>query len=135
MPTYDYECENGHRFELFQSMKDDALTHCNQCDAKARRIIGPGAGFIFKGGGFYITDYRSKDYQAKAKSESGGTAEGGGKSSGADSKADSKSEAKSDSKSASKPAPGADKGGTSGGGSGGGSSGKPGGSSGSSSSS
>lgn len=79
MPTYDYECDNGHHFELFQSMKDEALTHCNQdqCTAKARRIIGPGAGFIFKGGGFYITDYRSKDYQQKAKSESGGAATGG----------------------------------------------------------
>lgn len=86
MPTYDYECDNGHHFELFQSMKDEALTHCNQdqCTAKARRIIGPGAGFIFKGGGFYITDYRSKDYQQKAKSESGGESPGGGATGGKD---------------------------------------------------
>lgn len=116
MPTYDYECENGHRFEVFQSMKDDALTHCNQCDAKARRIIGPGAGFIFKGGGFYITDYRSKDYQAKAKSESGagstGSA-GAGSSSGGD--------AKSEPKSPPAPAPKPDKSGGTGGGTSGGS--------------
>lgn len=87
MPTYDYECDNGHHFELFQSMKDEALTHCNQdqCTAKARRIIGPGAGFIFKGGGFYITDYRSKDYQQKAKSESGAESPGGGAAGGKDS--------------------------------------------------
>jgi len=85
MPTYDYECENGHRYELVQSMKDDALTHCTQCDAKARRIIGPGAGFIFKGGGFYITDYRSKDYQQKAKSEASGGASDAGASGGSSS--------------------------------------------------
>jgi putative FmdB family regulatory protein len=69
MPTYDYECENGHRFEIFQSMKDEPLSTCRDCGASAKRIIGPGAGFLFKGGGFYITDYRSKSYQEKAKSE------------------------------------------------------------------
>jgi putative FmdB family regulatory protein len=80
LPTYDYECENGHRFEVFQSMKDDPLEKCTQCDAKARRVIGPGAGFIFKGGGFYITEYRSKEYKDKAKAESGSS--GGGAGSG-----------------------------------------------------
>jgi len=70
MPTYDYECENGHRFEAFQSMKDDPLRECRDCGAPVRRLIGPGSGFIFKGGGFYITDYRSKDYKDKAKAES-----------------------------------------------------------------
>lgn len=75
MPTYDYECDNGHQFEAFQSMKEDPLVHCVQCGANVRRRIGPGAGFIFKGGGFYQTEYRSKDYQEKAKAEtsSGGT--------------------------------------------------------------
>jgi len=71
MPTYDYECEQGHRFETFQSMKDEPLRECVQCGAKAKRLIGPGAGFLFRGDGFYITDYRSKSYQEKAKSESG----------------------------------------------------------------
>ena len=70
MPTYDYECESGHRFEVFQSMKDDPLRECRECGAPVRRLIGPGSGFIFKGGGFYITDYRSKDYKDKAKAES-----------------------------------------------------------------
>jgi putative FmdB family regulatory protein len=70
MPTYDYECEKGHRFEAFQSMKDEPLQECVQCGAPVRRLIGPGAGFLFRGDGFYITDYRSKSYQEKAKSES-----------------------------------------------------------------
>lgn len=70
MPTYDYECEKGHRFEVFQSMKDEPLTECVECGAKVKRLIGPGAGFLFRGDGFYITDYRSKSYKEKAKSES-----------------------------------------------------------------
>src|SRR5262245_43727855 len=82
MATYEYECENGHRFEVFQSMKDEALSECTQCGAKARRIIGPGAGFIFKGGGFYKTDYRSKEYKEKAKAESGGSSSSGSGDSG-----------------------------------------------------
>lgn len=69
MPTYDYQCENGHRFEAFQSMKDEPLRECKECGAPAKRLIGPGAGFLFKGGGFYITDYRSKEYKEKAKSD------------------------------------------------------------------
>src|SRR5262245_10930207 len=73
MPTYEYECENGHRFELFQSMKDEPLSQCTQCGAKAKRLIGPGAGFLFRGGGFYSTEYRSKDYKQKAKAESSGS--------------------------------------------------------------
>ncbi|MFQ5600382.1 MAG: FmdB family zinc ribbon protein [Candidatus Krumholzibacteriia bacterium] len=71
MPTYDYECENGHRFETFQSMKDEPLTECVDCGGKAKRLIGPGAGFLFKGDGFYVTEYRSKEYKEKAKAESG----------------------------------------------------------------
>ena len=88
MPTYDYECEKGHRFEAFQSMKDEPLSTCVECGAPVRRHIGPGAGFLFRGDGFYITDYRSKTYKEKAKSESGGGAgsgegtKGGGASSG-----------------------------------------------------
>jgi putative FmdB family regulatory protein len=78
MPTYDYECDQGHRFELFQSMKDAPLTACTQCGAPAHRRIGTGAGFIFKGGGFYITEYRSKEYKDKAKAESSGGAPAGG---------------------------------------------------------
>jgi putative FmdB family regulatory protein len=74
MPTYDYECEKcGKRFEAFQKMTDDRLTECNDesCKGKVRRLIGTGAGLLFKGSGFYITDYRSDSYKAGAKSESG----------------------------------------------------------------
>jgi putative FmdB family regulatory protein len=70
MPTYDYLCENGHRFELFQSMMDAAITQCQECDAPVKRLIGPGAGFLFKGGGFYITENRSKEYKKQAHADS-----------------------------------------------------------------
>ncbi|MDX9755297.1 MAG: zinc ribbon domain-containing protein [bacterium] len=62
MPTYDYVCDNcGHEFELFQSMKDDPIQECPECHEKAvRRLIGSGAGIIFKGSGFYETDYKRK---------------------------------------------------------------------------
>ena len=64
MPTYDYKCNDcGHQFEAFQSMKDDPLTMCPNCGGTVARLIGGGNGFIFKGSGFYITDYRSKDYK------------------------------------------------------------------------
>jgi len=78
MPTYEYECAKCHKdFEIFQSMKDDALKTCpkDKCrqktwgKGKIKRKVGAGAGFIFKGSGFYITDYRSEGYK-KSKSES-----------------------------------------------------------------
>jgi putative FmdB family regulatory protein len=75
MPNYDYECETcGKRFELFQSMKDDKLVTCptSICDqgGKVKRLLGTGGGIIFKGGGFYQTDYRSESYQSGAKKDS-----------------------------------------------------------------
>jgi len=79
MPTYEYICEKcGHEFEAYQSMKDDALTTCpkDKCPkkrwakGKVKRSIGAGAGLIFKGSGFYITDYRSEGYKAAAKKDS-----------------------------------------------------------------
>ena len=72
MPTYDYRClECGHEFEARQSMKDPHLTDCPQpdCQGKVKRKIGLGAGLIFKGSGFYITDYRSDSYKAAAKAD------------------------------------------------------------------
>jgi putative FmdB family regulatory protein len=62
MPTYDYVCDNcGHEFEYFQSMSDERLTVCPECNEKTvRRLIGSGAGIIFKGSGFYETDYKRK---------------------------------------------------------------------------
>ena len=80
MPTYEYECEKCKKtFDLFQSMKDNALTQCpkDHCQmktwgkGKVKRLLGTGAGLIFKGSGFYITDYRSEGYKSAAKTESG----------------------------------------------------------------
>jgi putative FmdB family regulatory protein len=71
MPTYDYVCDAcGHKYELFQSMTAKPVKKCPSCGkAKARRLIGAGAGLIFKGAGFYITDYRDKSYGDAAKSD------------------------------------------------------------------
>jgi|GEM_PF-207660 putative FmdB family regulatory protein len=73
MPTYDYQCQKcGHEFEARQSMKDPHLTDCpvESCEGPVKRKIGLGAGLIFKGSGFYITDYRSDSYKAAAKKDS-----------------------------------------------------------------
>ncbi len=73
MPTYEYECKKcGKTFDIFQSMKDEPLTVCpdKKCKGKVKRLIGTGAGLIFKGSGFYITDYRSEGYKKAAKSDS-----------------------------------------------------------------
>lgn len=69
VPTYDYECQAcGHRFELFQSMSAKVRRKCPECEEpKLQRLIGPGAGFLFKGDGFYITDYRSDSYKTGKK--------------------------------------------------------------------
>ncbi len=77
MPTYEYECPKcGKTFELFQSMKDEPIKVCpdKKCKGKVKRLIGTGAGLIFKGSGFYITDYRSEGYKAAAKKDSSGSA-------------------------------------------------------------
>jgi putative FmdB family regulatory protein len=73
MPTYEYECENcGHHFEEFQSIKAKPLKKCPACGkSKLNRLIGTGSAVIFKGSGFYQTDYRSDSYKSSAKSESG----------------------------------------------------------------
>jgi len=60
MPTYDFECPNGHVFDDFQPMPGQDRQRCRVCGKMARKRIGPGAGFIFKGSGFYATDYRKK---------------------------------------------------------------------------
>lgn len=75
MPTYEYECSNGHRFERVQKMSDKPVAKCPECGAKASRRISGGQGLIFKGSGFYITDYGKdgkgarKDSDAAPKSE------------------------------------------------------------------
>jgi putative FmdB family regulatory protein len=88
MPTYEYICDKcGHQFDFSQSIKDDALKTCpeEKCKlkkwgkGKVKRAIGKGAGIIFKGSGFYITDYRSESYKEAAKKEaSAGEAKSGG---------------------------------------------------------
>lgn len=71
MPTYDYVCEAcNHEFELFQSIKDEAKRKCPKCGKlKLRRLIGPGAAIVFKGSGFYKTDYRSESYKKAAAAD------------------------------------------------------------------
>jgi putative FmdB family regulatory protein len=60
MPTYEYECEAcGHAFERFQSMRDEPIRTCPECGGAVRRLISSGGGLVFKGPGFYATDYRS----------------------------------------------------------------------------
>lgn len=66
MPTYEYRCQKGHEFEAFQRMSDEPITSCPTCGERAERLLSGGSGFLFKGSGFYITDYRSDDYKKKA---------------------------------------------------------------------
>ncbi|MGL4398564.1 MAG: FmdB family zinc ribbon protein [Luteolibacter sp.] len=77
MPNYDYECQKcAKRFEVFQSMNEAKLTDCPEpgCDGQVKRLLGTGGGIIFKGAGFYQTDYRSSSYQAGAKAEGAASA-------------------------------------------------------------
>jgi putative FmdB family regulatory protein len=70
MPTYEYECTKcGYEFERFQNMSDEPLKRCPKCRCKVRRLIGSGAGIIFKGSGFYETDYRSESYKKDASKD------------------------------------------------------------------
>ncbi len=88
MPTYEYSCEKcGQNFEAFQSMRDEAFrecpqTHCRMAEwghGRVKRLLGTGAGLIFKGSGFYITDYRSNSYKEGAKKETASSSPTGGK--------------------------------------------------------
>jgi putative FmdB family regulatory protein len=72
MPTYEYECPKcGNIFEEFQSISAPPVANCPKegCGAEAKRRFSPGGGFIFKGSGFYVTDYRSESYKKSAKAE------------------------------------------------------------------
>lgn len=83
MPTYEYACSAcGHKFEEFQSIKAEPIKKCPACGKnKVQRLISSGAGFIFKGSGFYITDYRSDSYKAAARADSSASAASPGASS------------------------------------------------------
>lgn len=74
MPTYDYECPRGHRFERFHSITAKPIAACPRCKRKAKRLLSAGAGLLFKGRGFYTTDYRSSSYQKGAQSDKTGSA-------------------------------------------------------------
>lgn len=98
MPTYEYECQKcGYRFELFQSIKAEPLTDCprESCSGKVKRLISAGGGLLFRGSGFYITDYRSDSYKKAAKAEGGSESSGKESKSGSETKGDSKAESKS----------------------------------------
>lgn len=105
MPTYEYICEKcDHQFDFFQSIKDKPLTVCPQdkCrlkkwgKGKVKKMIGSGAGLIFKGSGFYITDYRSESYKEAAKKDVAPSSDSGSKSS--ESKAKSEAAPKAETK-------------------------------------
>jgi putative FmdB family regulatory protein len=98
MPTYEYRCaECGTEFEKFGRMSDPPVQECPNCHAQAQRKISGGAGLVFKGSGFYITDYRGEGYKKAAEGDKGGSSS----SSSSESKPESKSESKSSSDSSS----------------------------------
>jgi len=74
MPTYVYECERcGHRFEVLQGITEQPRQRCPECRGKVRRLLTPGGGLIFRGSGFYVTDYKHKEDRARRDESSGGT--------------------------------------------------------------
>jgi len=105
MPTYDYECDAcGHEFELFQGINDPLERKCPECGKlKLRRLFGTGAAVVFKGSGFYQTDYRSESYKKAAEKEK--KAHGGGEKAKSDGEGAKKSSESHESSSESKPKP------------------------------
>ena len=109
MPTYEYKCSAcGHAFEQFQSMSAEPVKRCPKCKKlKVKRLLGTGAGLIFKGSGFYITDYRSDAYKSDQKGDSGTATESKSESTsgGGDDKSSKPSETKTETKAAEKSEP------------------------------
>jgi len=76
MPTYVYECERcGHRFEVLQGIKEPPRQRCPRCRGKVRRLVTRGGGLIFRGSGFYVTDYKQKEERARRGETAGGAPE------------------------------------------------------------
>lgn len=99
MPTYEYRCTAcKHEFEKFQRMSEEPKAECPECGKDAERRLSAGAGLLFKGSGFYITDYRSDSYKKAAGGEGGGSSKSSEKSGGDSSSPSSKSESKSSTK-------------------------------------
>lgn len=69
MPTYEYRCPNGHEFERFQKITDESRAACPTCGETGERLLSGGMGFLFKGDGFYSTDYRSESYRREASKD------------------------------------------------------------------
>ena len=83
MPTYEYQCAKcKKRHEVFQSITAKPLTKCPKCGGRLKRLLGRGSGFLFKGTGFYITDYRSKSYRDAKKKDQPASSSSDGKSDG-----------------------------------------------------
>ena len=95
MPTYEYRCPKGHLFEVFQRITEEPGAPCPECGEKAERQLSAGAGLLFKGSGFYITDYRSDSYKKAAGGEKSSGAEAKPKDSGTSSGTSSSSTPKS----------------------------------------
>ena len=100
MPTYDYECDAcKHKFEHFQGINDEVLKKCPECKKpKLRRLIGMGAAVVFKGSGFYQTDYRSESYKKAQAAEKPASSDSSSKSESSTTKSDSGSSAKPETK-------------------------------------
>lgn len=99
MPTYDYKCLTcDTRFEKFQSITAPAIEECPECGGKVKRLIGAGAGLIFKGSGFYATDYRSDSYKESAKKDKKEDSDKGASSSDKGEKKEKKTDASNESK-------------------------------------
>ncbi len=75
MPTYEYECKKCGIVEVFQRITEKKLTKCPNCKKPVKRLLGSGSGILFKGTGFYQTDYRSESYKSASKSDVGSTSE------------------------------------------------------------
>src|SRR5262245_66399940 len=106
MPTYEYQCDAcEHNFDEFQSMSEEPLKKCPQCGKKKlRRVYGPGAAILFKGSGFYQTDYRSESYKSAAKADQEAAKPSGDKTGTSDKSSDSGSASAANGKTGSKSA-------------------------------